>query len=334
VEAGASSHLAESGTELSSDFGRPGPEQPDSDVFSGLQQTRRTGFHAPRPSQDVGGHCIQGGATKTNDWRHKLVSLGYFRATFLITFFCVAVSAPLRAYFFVWRVGEHGVNLLREMLVSSAIPAVVVPIGVYWFMRVLYDLEAARAELLQIATTDAVTQIHNRNYFMTQLSVEVERAQRAHAPVCLILMDVDHFKRINDSQGHAAGDFVLYDVAQLVRRLLRPYDVFARYGGDEFVVLMPGLTMSDACAAAERIRAAVSCLDEPCGQSVLRITVRIGISSLAGREDGSLIERADAALYEAKKMGRNRWAWASDSSVISVGSSKDASQAVVSGLEG
>lgn len=335
MEAGASSHLTESGTERFSDVGRPGPEHADSDVFSGLRQARRTGFHAPRPSRDIGSDCMKGGAIRRNDWRHKLVSLGYFRATVLITFFCVTVSAPLRAYFFVWKVGEHGVNLLREMLVSSAIPAVVVPIAVYWFMRLLYELEAAREELLQIATTDAVTQIHSRNYFMTQLSIEVERAQRVQAPVCLILMDVDHFKRINDSQGHAAGDFVLYDVAQLVRRLVRPYDVFARYGGDEFVVLMPGVRMSDACAAAERIRAAVSSLDEPCGESVPRITVSLGISSLADGEDGrGLIERADAALYQAKKMGRNRWACASDASVISVGSSKGASQALVSGLEG
>ena len=317
MEPGASSDKTEPGTK-SSDFGSSGPERADWDAMSGLQPPACSGFDAARWWRDDRSHLIHGAACERNDWRHKLVSLGYLRATILITFFCVAVSAPLRAFFFVWKVGEHGIALLREMLVSSVIPAVVVPIAVYWFMRLLYDLEAARAELLQVATTDAVTQVHNRNYFMVQLAAEVERAQRAQAPVSLILFDVDHFKRINDSQGHATGDFVLYEVAQLAGRVVRPYDVFARYGGDEFVVLMPGVTMSDTCAAAERIRTAVSGLHVPCGQSALRITVSLGISSLAAKEDGRrLIERADAALYRAKKMGRNRWACAADSPVIS-----------------
>ena len=256
-------------------------------------------------------NCLNSAAFESNDWRHKLASLGYLRATLLITIFCVLISAPVRIVLFVWLWKEHGGHLLREMLVSSAVPAVIVPVAVYWFMRLLYDLEAARAELLQVATTDSVTQIHNRNYFWARLNAEVTRTQREHIPLSLILIDLDHFKSINDGQGHTAGDFVLYDVAQTIRCLVRPYDVVARYGGDEFVLLMPGIAIRDACTIAERIRDAVSSLSVPCGESVLNITVSIGIACCADTEDErSLIERTDAALYKAKRDGRNRWACA------------------------
>lgn len=280
---------------------------------SEFQKPAGTRVVALRQFRSEAGGSLQGTSFEDNDWRHKLASLGYWRATVLITLFCVLISAPVRMILFMGLWHEHGELLLREMLVSSAVPAFIVPIAVYWFMRLLYDLEAARAKLLQAATIDAVTQINNRNYFVTRFALEVTRAQREHTPLALALIDLDHFKNINDSLGHTAGDLVLKDVAQAIRGVVRPYDVVARYGGDEFVLLMPGITTSHACAIADRIRDTVACLDVHGSQSALKTTVSVGISSLAAREDGgSFMERADAALYQAKQTGRNRWVCAAN----------------------
>ena len=172
-----------------------------------------------------------------------------------------------------------------------------------------------RARLLRSGFTDVLTGWHNRRYLTVRLGEELARAKRdQHSVVCLML-DVDHFKNVNDTWGHAAGDAVLRELAQRIESQVRASDVAARYGGEEFIVLLPNTEIDSARLLAERIRGAISVapIDLPCGETT-SITVSIGIAEVRPGADekdlktlgDSLIARADVALYAAKSAGRDR----------------------------
>jgi two-component system cell cycle response regulator len=133
---------------------------------------------------------------------------------------------------------------------------------------------------------------------------------RGNQPLSLMMTDIDHFKAVNDTHGHQAGDDVLKEIGKRLRANVRPTDVVCRTGGEEFVVLMPNTPGDLACAAAERIRKAVAAEEFPVlgGSQSLRITVSAGVSTLQGEGDtiDDLMHRADTALYQAKTGGRNR----------------------------
>lgn len=158
---------------------------------------------------------------------------------------------------------------------------------------------------LQTAYTDYLTQINNRRRFEEQGTHLIESARRYGRPLSLLLMDVDHFKSINDSHGHQAGDTVLRELARLLRTQTRSADLLARWGGEEFAILAPETPAADAVTFAERIRASVAGHDfAPVG----RVTVSLGVAGIAEEDEGmrSLHARADRALYRAKRDGRNR----------------------------
>jgi diguanylate cyclase (GGDEF)-like protein/PAS domain S-box-containing protein len=164
----------------------------------------------------------------------------------------------------------------------------------------------ARDDLLEQATHDALTGVFNRRHVEGVLRTEVERAERHARPLAVAILDADHFKRVNDTHGHQAGDEVLRAISQRCRKTLRTNDVLGRYGGEEFVVVFPETTLDEAQAVAERLRAAVADGPIEVGHDALGVTVSIG---LAAREPGQavdeLLQRADAALYTAKQDGRN-----------------------------
>jgi diguanylate cyclase (GGDEF)-like protein len=166
--------------------------------------------------------------------------------------------------------------------------------------------ELARREevIRQLSLTDALTGVGNRRSLDDRLAAESERAKRYGLPLSLLILDIDHFKRVNDTFGHIAGDAVLRAMGVLLRRFLRQSDSAARLGGEEFVVLMPGTTLADATAVTERMCqeiAAQERVDPP------SITASFGVAGLQGDESGvALLARADAALYLAKTGGRNR----------------------------
>jgi diguanylate cyclase (GGDEF)-like protein len=164
-------------------------------------------------------------------------------------------------------------------------------------------LELANAELRRLATTDPLTGAWNRRHFEEVAAVEMARSRRHAQPLALLLFDVDHFKRINDGHGHPAGDRVLVDLVQRVRRLLRAEDVLARWGGEEFIVLMPHARVPDATRLAERLRQGLA--QEPFA-AVGRVTASFGIAGfLVDEPFDACIRRADAALYLAKRRGRD-----------------------------
>ena len=172
-----------------------------------------------------------------------------------------------------------------------------------------------RARLLRSGFTDVLTGWNNRRYLTVRLGEELARARRDGVRLVCLMLDIDHFKRVNDSWGHAAGDAVLKEIAQRIEAQVRASDVAARYGGEEFIVLLPDTNVAAGQKLAERIRQAVAAspFDLPCGESVT-ITASIGIAGVSpkpGDKDlktlgDSLIARADVALYAAKSAGRDQ----------------------------
>jgi diguanylate cyclase (GGDEF)-like protein len=163
--------------------------------------------------------------------------------------------------------------------------------------------------LYESSVHDPLTGAYNRHFFLERLNSELAYAGRHKAPASLLMFDVDHFKAVNDTYGHPAGDFVLKNIASVAMELLRVEDVLARYGGEEFVVLLRGIGLSGAVRAAERIRAGIERETSHVDTHAINTTVSIGAASLAcvGRPDSeALISLADRRLYLAKHAGRNR----------------------------
>jgi two-component system cell cycle response regulator len=180
-------------------------------------------------------------------------------------------------------------------------------------MRRKRYMDALRARLdhsLELAITDQLTGLYNRRYLYSQLTPLVQRAQCGGDPVSVMVIDIDHFKRLNDTFGHDIGDAVLRDFAVRLGANTRPSDFACRLGGEEFVVIMPRTTGDIACLAAERLRRSVCAspfMIHGLGQS-LEVTVSIGVASTGDGEESAetLLKRADEAVYEAKDAGRNR----------------------------
>ncbi|HJR71848.1 MAG TPA: GGDEF domain-containing protein [Gammaproteobacteria bacterium] len=162
------------------------------------------------------------------------------------------------------------------------------------------------------AHTDALTGLGNRHWMRTMFEREVTRTMHANKALCLMMLDIDNFKLFNDRYGHIAGDRVLVAVAEALREYLRPTDLVARFGGDEFAVLLPDLQLKQARQTAERIRQQVAGLSPP--SLATAVTISIGLASLTHDDDvATLVQRADAAMYDAKEGGRNRVAVAEKS---------------------
>jgi two-component system cell cycle response regulator len=181
-----------------------------------------------------------------------------------------------------------------------------------------YWLKSALDKKRELAMTDPLTGIYNRRYFLRHLGRELKRAQRFGGEVSLLLLDIDHFKRVNDTYGHLVGDVVLKAFAQrLTLCLKRATDWCARLGGEEFAVVLEGTNLAGARACAEKLRLAIANtpIDTPSG--AVKITVSIGVSGLAGlagRDAAtahSLLDHADTHLYASKAHGRNRVTWSS-----------------------
>jgi diguanylate cyclase (GGDEF)-like protein len=168
------------------------------------------------------------------------------------------------------------------------------------------ELLRANEVLEQLSITDGLTHLHNHRHFHDQFAREVKRADRSGQPLCLMLIDIDDFKVLNDNYGHAAGDLVLADVAQLMNSQVRESDYLARYGGEEFAMLLPQTRLEGAVALAEKIRAALAqhSFTVPESGEPVRVTVSIGVAEHTTTPDETF-DAADRALYEAKAAGKD-----------------------------
>jgi two-component system cell cycle response regulator len=163
-------------------------------------------------------------------------------------------------------------------------------------------------ELRFRATRDALTNVYNRGAIIDVLQKEVARQKRGQQPLSIIFCDLDHFKEVNDTLGHLAGDAVLCEVTRRMSTILRPYDTFGRYGGEEMLCVLPACDTAGALEVAERMRAAVAATLVATDSGPVAITVSIGVATMSHEEVSSLsefLQRADNALHRAKQNGRN-----------------------------
>lgn len=183
------------------------------------------------------------------------------------------------------------------------------------FKKLLDEQAILTEELEKLATTDPLTGVWNRRHLFALAEREITRVHRYNRPLSLLIIDIDHFKIINDTYGHAGGDEVLAILAKTVLNCLRKADFFGRFGGEEFVAFLPETTLKTAVAAAERIRENLANIVISVDEQQIRITVSIGVASYQ-KEDltiDALLQRADKALYQAKNQGRNQVVAAFDS---------------------
>jgi two-component system cell cycle response regulator len=163
---------------------------------------------------------------------------------------------------------------------------------------------------IEAAITDALTGLHNRRYMETHLATLVEQAQARGKPLTVLVLDIDFFKKVNDTHGHDAGDDVLREFAVRLKKSIRGIDLACRLGGEEFVVVMPDTDMAVATMVAERLRRRIAADPFPIhkGERKVEVTISIGLAAVGGPDDGAanVLKRADQALYKAKRDGRNR----------------------------
>jgi diguanylate cyclase (GGDEF)-like protein len=251
------------------------------------------------------------------------------RRTLGINLLTVILSSAAAFAFAAWRVRPILALSEAARRISEGEPAVEVPdsgsgdeiqILAHSFNRMAARLDESRLELEarneelqranealeQLSITDSLTRLHNHRFFQDQFSREAKRAERNGSPLSLVLIDIDDFKSLNDSLGHAAGDTVLEGIAGVMSSVLRDTDILCRYGGEEFALLSPGTDLSGAISLAEKIRIAVAKSDYgvlgPDGPA--RLTVSIGVAEYA-ESTGSTFNEADRALYDAKAAGKD-----------------------------
>ncbi|OGI56983.1 MAG: hypothetical protein A2V58_07060 [Candidatus Muproteobacteria bacterium RBG_19FT_COMBO_61_10] len=179
----------------------------------------------------------------------------------------------------------------------------------YRLARNIRELEESKKALAELATTDSLTKLKNRRLFYSQAEQNLSACRRYGKDMSLLLIDIDHFKKVNDTFGHHAGDEVLVKVARLLARMVRAVDTVARFGGEEFAILMPETNRLGAAVLGERIRAAIGREQIVVDGRHIPVTVSIGISTLAAEDIESIdqmLNIADQRLYLAKNGGRNR----------------------------
>jgi two-component system cell cycle response regulator len=170
------------------------------------------------------------------------------------------------------------------------------------------DLEAQyHEELYQLAIVDGLTRVFNRRYLMDFLTREISRCRRHTRPLSLLLFDIDHFKQINDRFGHSAGDHVLRTIVEVAREGVRREECLARYGGDEFAIVMPETEIAGARIVAERMRGRVECHAFEAGGRAIPVTISVGVAALQPEtaDAEAMLAAVDAQLYAAKQAGRN-----------------------------
>lgn len=192
----------------------------------------------------------------------------------------------------------HGTALILNIVLGFA----------QTIMLIVITSHRLQMDLQQQATHDPLTNLFNRRALKSLAERDIARSNRRGTLISLLMIDADHFKKINDAFGHAAGDAVLVAIARKIQASLRTEDVLARFGGEEFVVMLPDTSLKNACDVAERIRIAISNIALPVLPDGHRFTVSIGVAERRGVQQSfdELVDMADQALYQAKKNGRNK----------------------------
>ena len=202
---------------------------------------------------------------------------------------------------------QAAIHMVQTAQMQHPLPVAVYNDFITQRNRFKADIEHLERELWDLAClVDPLTGLRNRHGMWFELRDEQQRSRREGDCCSIAMVDIDHFKAINDEHGHSAGDMVLQQVARLMKKVLRPYDRIYRYGGEEFLVCLPGTTITEAVQIIERVRADLAVTPMQNTGEALYVTASFGLATIAGKcniED--YLEQADQALYEAKSAGRN-----------------------------
>ncbi|MCK8060287.1 MULTISPECIES: GGDEF domain-containing protein [unclassified Fusibacter] len=219
----------------------------------------------------------------------------------LFLFFISRFSA---VNFYIYEIGHAPARIISFFTILSTMTILIL----YFYLHAYY-LAQKRVELEYLANTDSLTDISNRRNFYNQSKLEFDLAHKYNHTFTLLLMDIDHFKKINDTYGHDAGDEVLRQVTKAIKENVRDQDIFARHGGEEFTLLLRRTDEVKGLLIAEKIRHLIEDLDIMTHGHILKITVSIGVVQFTKSlsEFDMLVNLADHALYEAKRLGRNRF---------------------------
>ncbi|APH72272.1 GGDEF domain-containing protein [Aquibium oceanicum] len=241
----------------------------------------------------------------------------------------ILVSGVLTVYAY-HSVGDYGfgyvprvdtLTVARLLFGSAVLTATALTFGMFFIyplirtqvreegkLRAMTESLSMRSQTLEhAALTDSLTGMQNRRYFDDALGEYLQEFRRINKPVGLVILDLDHFKAVNDTHGHDVGDEVLKAVANCLRDFTRHHDVAARLGGEEFAVVAPNMDMESLAKLAERIRIAIAQLSVSSGNVTLRVTTSVGLAVWDRKESAEdFFRRADRMLYQAKRMGRNR----------------------------
>lgn len=230
-------------------------------------------------------------------WQRRWAMLFFLGAIACFLFFNYSEPAPRVAVSEAW---------FKILSISSSIMSMLTLFVGFSFIA--FEIMQSKKELIRLATSDPLTGIINRREFFVRGQLEIDRSDRYNQPVSLLMLDLDYFKRVNDTFGHAKGDTVLKRFADTCIAEIRSSDIFARLGGEEFALLLPQSDTERARVLAERLRAEIERLAIPSDTGPIHVTVSIGIStgSRPGISLSRMMQAADTALYRAKKQGRNR----------------------------
>jgi diguanylate cyclase (GGDEF)-like protein len=192
-------------------------------------------------------------------------------------------------------------------LVTVLAPAIIAPSMSHYKLRFIMELERTKETLRQLSESDHLTQAYNRRFFIERLQQEIERMRRYGSRFAVAFIDVDDFKAINDRHGHLGGDAVLRQLADVCMAQLRTTDTFARFGGEEFAVLMPETAPEEALKLLERLRTRVEAMRVELPDAVAKVTVSVGLAAPDTDHDANrILNNADRRLYAAKRQGKNR----------------------------
>ena len=233
-----------------------------------------------------------------------LRKIGVVWLTVILTLMAIVLSIFVTYLISIIKGAQPGETNFTTAILA---PATIAPLFNYIILSMVARLDKVEQQLRQLSTTDELTQVHNRRHILELAVSECARAKRLSEPLSIVLIDVDFFKKINDTHGHAGGDVALINIAQLCEKNSREIDHFARFGGEEFLYLLPKTDSNTAYEFSERIRKEIEKTKNEYNGIDVSITISLGVAMLDHNEDiNSLLLRADKALYRAKEQGKNQ----------------------------
>ncbi|MDB5613639.1 MAG: hypothetical protein JWQ22_1292 [Devosia sp.] len=273
-----------------------------------INGTEQWSWHCSRAAVDDGDVSV---TNKTIGQRYEryyawLLKIGRTRTLILSTMIAITTSCLVTALVMLV-LPDSGAYFWYNMIVAVVSPLVSAPGLTLVAISMVYQLNTAQTALTLAAETDELTGVSNRRSFMTQAELAFANAQAGGTPFTIVMIDIDHFKAINDTHGHSVGDDVLRDVAQACQAALRASDCFARFGGEEFVALLQLTDTAGAAAVAEILRKTVAVLAFE-NRTPPTVTVSLGVASYLASSESlhDILNEADRQLYAAKAAGRNR----------------------------